>query len=48
MVYRVFNGFTFVQCIAPATTSSSWYIRMPWIFILIALFAAACLSIVAW
>ena len=48
MVHKTYNGLTIVQCVVPGTTSSSWYIRMPWIFILIALCAAACLSIVAW
>ena len=43
------NGLSIIQCMPPeAAPALPWYQRMPWIFVLIALAAAAVLVALAW
>ena len=43
------NGLSIIQCMPPEAASAlPWFQRMPWIFVLIALAAAAVLVALAW
>ena len=43
------NGLSIIRCMPPeAASDMPWYQRMPWIFVLIALAAAAVLVALAW
>ena len=51
LVRGLFNALPIVTCEAPVPADSapwSWWQRMPWIFILVALAAAALLVTLAW
>lgn len=46
--YKMFNGLSVMQCGTMPASDQAWYQRYPWIFIFIALAAAAAIVAIAW